>query len=298
MNLDQLTYFCAAAECRNFADASELILVSPSWVSKQIASLERELGVDLFFRNPNGVRLTPAGSAFLPFARKTMNASERIAKRMTDFSDSAHLRIRLGTLPLLTEHGFTTLLADYQLANPAVLIDLRERNQEDLIQKLRLYQLDAAILRSDRLEPDEFDWIVLRVDQLAIVTALDHPLAGSPRVTLHDVALERFVLLSKESLLPQLFQAACREQGITLNVVLTHTRHEPLLSSVSRGIGITALPTKLVEQDSYYQGSVTCIPLVEDIRTDLALVWRRDVEMTDSLRSLIAAFRSYSDPLR
>ncbi|MDR1413315.1 MAG: LysR family transcriptional regulator [Actinomycetes bacterium] len=290
MNFDQLTYFCAAAECRNFADASELILVSPSWVSKQISALERELGVSLFFRNPNGVRLTPAGTAFQIFAQKAIRNREQTLTRLAAYADSRKAHVRLGTLPLLAEHNFVALLGDFHATNPNIQVDLCERNQSELEQKLRLYQLDLAIMRPSLLNADIYEWFMLITDYLHIIVNKSHPLAGCTEVSLSEIADERFVLIHQESTLSQTFLAACARQRIMPNVRLYHKRHELLLSSVSKGIGISALPKKLVQADAYYKDLVVCVPLKEQIMADLALVHRRDFEQSDAIRALIDAF--------
>ena len=70
MNLRQLQYLVAIADEGSFTRAAERLLVAQPSLSQQIKSLERELGGQLLERLPNGVRLTTAGKAFMPDARR------------------------------------------------------------------------------------------------------------------------------------------------------------------------------------------------------------------------------------
>ena len=69
MEIRQLKYFAAVADTLNFSRAAETLFISQSALSKQIADLERELGMVLLQRDKRSVRLTPAGKVFLNEAK-------------------------------------------------------------------------------------------------------------------------------------------------------------------------------------------------------------------------------------
>ncbi|MHB1451186.1 MAG: LysR family transcriptional regulator [Coriobacteriia bacterium] len=82
MNFAQLQYFLAVAREGKFSTAAESSYVSQSSLSKQIKSLEEELGVDLFIRSSKGATLTPAGEVFLEFATKSYRRYEDLLVRL------------------------------------------------------------------------------------------------------------------------------------------------------------------------------------------------------------------------
>src|SRR5712691_11223992 len=80
MNLRQLQYCVAVVDTASFTKAAQRLHVSQPGLSQQIRALEAELGGKLIERLPRGIRLTPAGKAFLPEARAAVLAAERAGK--------------------------------------------------------------------------------------------------------------------------------------------------------------------------------------------------------------------------
>ena len=104
MELRQLRSFVAAADEGTFTRAAERVHVVQQAVSKQIAELERELGVLLFDRLPGGLRLTTAGEAFLPEARRTLAQLEQATELARAAGRATRAELRVGSV----EQGFTT----------------------------------------------------------------------------------------------------------------------------------------------------------------------------------------------
>jgi LysR family transcriptional regulator, transcription activator of glutamate synthase operon len=290
MNFAQLEYFLAIARTRKFAVAAEQAYVSQSSLSKQIKALEDELGVELFVRSPSGATLTPAGETFLEFAEKAFKEYESVRLRLEQYSHGAHLRIRVGALPLLSAYGLHWALSDFQVDNPDVQIDLYEREQSNLIRRLDMNQVDVAIVRTDNLSAEEYDWVPLFRDQIVAVCPATHPLARRHRVALSELRDERFVLLDQQSALHQYVVDACHRAGFAPNITFTHTRHEVLLSAVQRGLGITCLPRALAQV--HCEPALVCVPLEEPIYTDVGLAFVRDRALTPWAQKLVDYLRT------
>src|SRR5574339_640166 len=105
MELRQLRYFIKSAELLNFTEAAHALYISQSTLSQQIKQLEDELGIPLFDRIGKRVRLTEAGSQFLPFARLTVSDAEGGRAVIDDLKG-----LKTGELRIGATYGLSTLL--------------------------------------------------------------------------------------------------------------------------------------------------------------------------------------------
>jgi DNA-binding transcriptional LysR family regulator len=80
VSLDQLSYFVAVAEEGNIGRAARRLHISQPPLSRQIRSLEQELGISLFRRTTRGVQLLPAGLRLLPRARHILEAVANVRR--------------------------------------------------------------------------------------------------------------------------------------------------------------------------------------------------------------------------
>ena len=151
----QMRVFLTAAETLNFTAASARLYLTQPALSRQIASLENELGVKLFLRQNNVLELTECGKFF--YGRlKTVHADlEEAVKQVRDLDAGVEGHLRLGVmsdqqfLPAMTE-SLQTLL----LRNANIKIDIRPDTYIDLLEQLDRGEIDAfQALLYDGLSP-------------------------------------------------------------------------------------------------------------------------------------------------
>ena len=119
MIIDKMDYIFAIAKEQNLTRAAKRLFVAQSTLSKQIALLEEELGLKLFYRNNRTVSLTPAGSLF-------RGEMEKVEHRLTEAIDRArHVdrgldgHLSIGVLDIIDPSLFVTpLLRLFQARYP------------------------------------------------------------------------------------------------------------------------------------------------------------------------------------
>jgi LysR family cyn operon transcriptional activator len=136
MELRQLRYFIKSAELLNFTEAAHSLYISQSTLSQQIKQLEDELGMPLFDRIGKRVRLTEAGSQFLPFARLTVSDAEGGRAVIDDLKG-----LKTGELRIGVTYGLSTLLTPV-----LVQLSFLELQDNDMFISQRLYESPLTLV--------------------------------------------------------------------------------------------------------------------------------------------------------
>src|SRR5919197_143225 len=189
MELQQMRYVVAVAETRSFTRAAERCLVVQSALSHQIARLERELGARLFDRTSRRVRLTPAGTAFLPAARQCLDAAERAAAEAAAAVGQVRGRLAVGLIPTVAAVDIPAALRDFRREYPDVRISLRVGASEKLAEQVKEGVIDVAFLGlPTTAQLRGVEGRELARDRLVAVVPPDHPLAAESTVTLRRLS--------------------------------------------------------------------------------------------------------------
>ena len=126
VELHRLRYFIAVAEARHFTRAARDLGVAQPSVSKQIRLLEEELGAPLFHRRRGDLRLSPAGEAFLPWARQVVTDLASAVDEAREVGGLRRGRISVGATPSITTSIFPQALGRFHASYPGIELKLRE----------------------------------------------------------------------------------------------------------------------------------------------------------------------------
>src|SRR5262245_6287161 len=146
VQLRQLEYFAAVAETRHFTRAAEAVHVAQPSLSKQINTLERELGTRLFSRARGNITLTPAGETLLPLARRILADVDSARVQVQELVGLTRGRLRLGATPSLSTVLLPDALRRFCSAYPGIDIFVEERGGRELVRLLARGQLDLALV--------------------------------------------------------------------------------------------------------------------------------------------------------
>ncbi|HEY1418413.1 MAG TPA: LysR family transcriptional regulator, partial [Myxococcaceae bacterium] len=146
MTTDQLSAFLTLAQEKRFVSAARRLGMSQSGLSRQVQSLERELGTRLLVRTPRGVVLTGAGERYLVHAQRALDALQRGASELTALTGKATGLVALGTLPTVGAYLLPELLPRFHKTYPDVRLRLVEQTSEGLEDRVAKGELDLAVL--------------------------------------------------------------------------------------------------------------------------------------------------------
>lgn len=156
MDTELLKTFLEISRTRHFGRAAEALYLTQSAVSFRIRQLENQLGVNLFTRHRNNIRLTTAGEKLLPYAETLMNTWQAARKEVAH--TSRHNEFSIGASASLWECMLNAWLGRlYQLQEPqsGLQFEARIAQRQSLVKQLHERQLDLLIT-TEAPKMDEF----------------------------------------------------------------------------------------------------------------------------------------------
>ncbi|MGW4029292.1 LysR family transcriptional regulator [Streptomyces sp. NPDC004838] len=292
MDITAVRTFVAIVDTGQFQEAASTLSITPQAVSKRIAALEKELGVQLFIRDARGARLTIDGQAFQSHARTLLQAAERAVASVRPGRRALRVDVvgrRLSVAGLL--RGFHRAFPETEL-DVVTLYDSGEA-----IAAVRSGSIDAtfrAVTMPGRHIPQGIEATPVFDEPLHLFTGPAHEFAGAPAVTPEQLAGHRIWMPGNMhgTEWAAYYDELAAAFGITIDSVGPDFGIEPLLDTIASS---STLATFISEQT----------PLVWPAGHDLrriplksptpvyphSLVWRTDNPhpALDALRSHLAA---------
>jgi len=248
MELRHLRYFVTVAEELNISRASARLRISQPAVSRQLRDLEEELGVQLFRREKNGLKLTLAGDTFLAHARDLLRRSGEAVKQMAAFGQKPKETLTVGYIAPVLASILTPALRRFSQRRPESEIVLRELSPGEQVKALREKRLDLALIGNpDREIQGEFVITILKRIPFEAVLPDHHLLALRKRIALAELEGEEFIGFAEDKFPGRnaAICAACQAAGFTPRLRREVENLTALLALVAAGKGVTLAPDEV-----------------------------------------------------
>jgi DNA-binding transcriptional LysR family regulator len=249
VTLRQLQYFVAVVDLGSFTKAAKELHVAQPSLSKQLATLEAELGGPLLERLHPSVRLTPSGRSFLPEARAATLAAERAlrAARMTHDLESGEIEV--ASVPSIAIGLLPRSIQVLRGRRPGVVVHLHEYlHSRDMEDDVRNGVADLAV------GPRPSRWTgpirSLGWEELVVLLPSGDPdLEGDGPLELRDLATRRWVLPVPTAGLASVVAGACFDAGFEPQAAVHSSQVEALARIAAAGMGPTILPSTVIPPD-------------------------------------------------
>ena len=199
MELRTLRYFLAVAREENMTEAANVLHVTQPTLSRQIADLERELGVELFERTNRSCVLTSDGMRLRQRAEEILSLVEQTESEMGDQELGIEGNVRIGAGETRAMRFVLDTFADLRRDHPGVTIELYTGNADAVEERLERGLLDFALL----LEPvnlEKYEWLRMpEADRVGVAVAADGPWGELAAATPAELARMPLLLSSRTS---------------------------------------------------------------------------------------------------
>jgi LysR family hydrogen peroxide-inducible transcriptional activator len=277
MTIRELRYLVALANRAHFGRAAEDCHVSQPTLSNQIRKLEEYLGVTLIERNARSFALTAIGQEVVEKAQRIVAEVDTLLSSVRKPRGPLTGPLNLGVIPSLAPYFLPWLLPLTKGRYAGLQLVVHEDLTRHLLERLRNYQIDAALLALP-LEGEDFEEFALFDEPFWFACPPSHPLAGLKTVTEVDLRDEPMLLLADGHCLRGQALAACgrvaaEEEGID---DFRAASLETICQLVGAGFGCTLLPALAAHPPQGPQPSFVIRPLRSlNASRRIGLVWRR-----------------------
>lgn len=249
MEARQLRYFLAVARAGSFVKAAEAEGVAQPSLSQMIKKLESDLGVPLFDRLGRTVRLTAHGEALVPHAEAVLREIEQCRRAVEAGLSPEHGRVSLGVIPTLLPGAAAPALREFREKYPGIHVEITEQITERLVEKLRLGEIDMAMIVLPLKHSEIVVSELFREPLLAAVPA-SHELAGAGSVSLAALKSEKLLLLREGHCLREDVLEACTRARADFETAFESDQLDSLLAMVEAGFGVSLAPATAVRYNT------------------------------------------------
>ena len=186
MTLTDLRYIVALARERHFGRAAEKCFVSQPTLSVAVKKLEEQLGVILFERSPQEVRVTPVGQRVVAQAEKVLAEAAQLAEIANAGKDPLAGPLRIGVIYTIAPWLLPRLVPLVKERAPAMPLILEENFTHRLLEKVKSTELDLAILALPVEEPGLVAQAVYD-EQFRVLTPVSHPWAREKAIEVSEL---------------------------------------------------------------------------------------------------------------
>lgn len=241
MDFKQIEAFINVAKYKSFSKAANSSFLSQPAISSHIASLEKELRVQLFDRTSKEVLLTPAGESFLKYAIDILNTRDKAIFNLANFNEtiSGKLRLAASTTPCNTI--VPSLIKEFYTLYPDVSFDVTEQSSGSIIENIIKFDCEIGLV-GELVNDEKIKSYNLIDDDLVVISPPDFHIPEF--ISIESLFKYKFILREQGSATRKTFEDALRKQNIDVSNIDVHfevNNLDTLFQFVKHGLGISVV---------------------------------------------------------
>ena len=285
MDFDQLETFLEVARLSSFSRAAERRFRTQPAISSQIRSIEDEVGAKLFDRSGGRVVLTSAGIVFKKYAEDLLEARRCMMVNIAETHKVPRGEIVVSANEGTCLHILPEVFAQFKREYPSVGVSVKRSERGRIVEDVLDNSCDFGVV-SMPVKDKRLTVVPIHRDELVVITAPGHHLAGHKRATLEDVC-EYPLLLPKGGRTREALAALFQERNLRPNVSMELDSSELLKRFVAANVGVGFMPHSNVAEEVNAKGLAALRLADVNIPRDLALVYRKEKALSRAARAFI-----------
>lgn len=287
MEWQQLEYFIAIAKSQHMTNAAKELSVTQPALSRSIATLEKEFGVELFERRGRNLVLNRYGRILLGRARTALGEIEKAKQEIANQIHPSSGMLSLCFPHILGAELFPAMLGAFREQYASIRFDLNQCTIDELVLRIHNNDCDFGITTSESVN-DALHWHLIGQTELYLAMPLSHPWANKNSIRLEELHEALYVGLKPSCALSYTVEELLSRSGVEPNTVYRADELDMVAGLVSAGYGVSLLP-KTLGISGYPMAWVK----VDDPASKLTVgvVWKKGQQLTPVSEVFLAYIR-------
>ena len=290
--IDQkLISFMKIVDTNSFTKAADALALTQPAVSQHIHNLEEELGVKLFIRNHNQLRLTANGEIVDKYARRLLAISNNLIQSLKDEKENVS-SLSVGITHSVESSQIVEALAEYSNQSKGLTIKVVTDTVENLHKMIRNFELDFLIING-KLKDSKLNYMTMDTDCLVLAVSPTHRLAAQNTVTLEELKKEKLILRLPTSNTISLFDQALNQNNLSVSdfdVVLEMDNIATIKDLIRQNFGVSVL-SKSACMDEIRKGKLIGLPIENlSLIRDINIIYPKDYENLQTIQDIVELY--------
>lgn len=259
MDIKKLEIFLNLSKTMNYSETAAQLFTTQGNISKQIITLEKELGTSLVDRSHRQIKLTSAGEIVTQMAPKIVSEFQNMQQKIQQNKQYVDQLLRIVTVPSVANYRGLELIINFHMQYPEIKLDLTEVEGDHVLDTLKNGGTGVVFARDFGILKNKYDSVITEEDCFVCLLPKDHPLAHQKTIALADLSQENFLLLGRETMLYDHVINLTKKAGFEPRVSYDGRQLKINLNMIEKGIGIAIVMDKSVDLPS--DGSIIKRPI-------------------------------------
>ncbi|MCD8120727.1 MAG: LysR family transcriptional regulator [Clostridiales bacterium] len=290
MEIRVLRYFLTVAREGGINRAAEILHITQPTLSRQLASLEEEVGVKLFERGARKITLTSEGILLRRRAEEILSLVDRTQKELIEQNELIEGRVVIGCGEMAAVGLLSEIIASFHEKYPQVTYDIFTANADIVKEQMEQGLIDIGIL----LEPidiETFDFLRLKhQERWVLLMRPDDPLATKEAVSPEDLKGKPLILPSRANVRNEVSNWF----GDTFSeaqVLFTSNLATNGALMVQAGLGYSIIIEGAIP--FWDEKKIVSSPLSPEIHSDSVFAWKRSQPLTPAVERFVKEIRCF-----
>ncbi len=287
-SMNSLLVFYEVVKARSFSKAADVLFMTQPGVSNHVSQLEAQTGHPLLKREKGKFDLTKEGRIVFKYAEKIESLARHLEHTIRNLQKDIKPLLRIGSPPVYSRIVMPYILASFQKIYPDIMIRLDVGGSDEMLSSVLSMHNDIVIVANTKASKKLYVSPFLK-EELVLIAAEKHPLAGKDEISLKEVEPYPFILREEGSGTRRAVLAAFQSMNIKPSALIEVKSTDFIKEWVSQGKGVSVLVKRAVADDEL--NSLRVVSLKEKLSMEISVCFLKS-------RKNDRAIQKFSDHVR